>query len=145
MHPSRPVLALLFVLGISTTSSCFSVAPSRGERTAASSTPVATATNSVGEEIVVRTNAERAKLGLPTLARNAQLMNAAQLQANQMAAVNRMAHELPGTSYPSPASRLDAVGYKIGASGENIAEGYPSAAAVVAGWMTSPGHRDNIV
>ena len=27
----------------------------------------------------------------------------------------------------------------------NVAEGYPSPKAVVAGWMTSPGHRENIV
>jgi uncharacterized protein YkwD len=107
--------------------------------------PVETTLNASGEEIVVRTNAERRKLGLPALARNAALMNAAQLQANQMAALTRMAHELPGASYPTMSSRLDAVGYRMSASGENVAEGYPTPAAVVAGWMTSPGHRANIV
>jgi len=56
-----------------------------------------------------------------------------------------MAHELPGAEYPTLPSRLDAVSYQSAASGENVAEGYPSAAAVVAGWMTSPGHRANIV
>lgn len=101
--------------------------------------------NDAGEEIVVRTNAERKKLGLSELSRSAALMNAAQLQANQMAALNKMAHELPGAAYPSLGSRLDAVGYRSRASGENVAEGYPSSAAVVAGWMTSPGHRSNIV
>ncbi|MEO8621216.1 MAG: CAP domain-containing protein [bacterium] len=30
-------------------------------------------------------------------------------------------------------------------AGENVAEGHPSAAAVVAGWMASPEHRANIV
>ncbi|MEP6729555.1 MAG: CAP domain-containing protein [bacterium] len=84
-------------------------------------------------------------LGLSTLVRNTTLMKAAQLHANQMAALNTMAHELPGAAYPSPRSRLDAVGYRMRAFGENVAEGYPSAAAVVAGWMTSPGHRANIV
>lgn len=72
-------------------------------------------------------------------------MSAAQLQADQMAALNTMAHELSGASYPSPSSRLDAVGYRMSASAENVAEGYPTPAAVVAGWMTSPGHRSNIV
>ena len=118
------------------------VTPARADPSAAR---VATTTNEAGEEIVVRTNAERKQLGLTALARNAALMTAAQLQANQMAALNRMAHELPGAAYPSLGSRLDAVGYRMRASGENVAEGYPSAAAVVAGWMTSPGHRDNIV
>jgi uncharacterized protein YkwD len=31
------------------------------------------------------------------------------------------------------------------ASGENVAEGYTSGAALVAGWMTSPAHRANIL
>jgi uncharacterized protein YkwD len=31
------------------------------------------------------------------------------------------------------------------ALGENIAGGYPTADAVVAGWMASPGHRANIL
>jgi uncharacterized protein YkwD len=130
----------LVALGVMT-SAC---APHARERTVSSS-PVAATTNAAGEEIVVRTNAERIKLGLPALARNTALMQAAQLQADQMAALNKMAHTLPGASYPSPESRLDAAGYRMSASGENVAEGYPSAAAVVAGWMTSPGHRENIV
>jgi uncharacterized protein YkwD len=101
--------------------------------------------NASGEDIVVRTNAQRELLGLPVLRRSTHLMSAAQLQADQMAALNTMAHELSGASYPSPSSRLDAVGYRMSASAENVAEGYPTSAAVVAGWMTSPGHRSNIV
>ena len=130
---------------IALASACAAVVSPAPQRADPPIPSVATATNDAGEEIVVRTNAERKRLGLTTLARNAALMNAAQLQANQMAARNRMAHELPGAAYPSLGSRLDAVGYRMRASGENVAEGYPSAAAVVAGWMTSPGHRDNIV
>ena len=55
---------------------------------------VATTANEAGEEIVVRTNAERKRLGLATLARNASLMHAAQLQANQMAALNKRADDI---------------------------------------------------
>ena len=93
----------------------------------------------------MRTNTEREKLGLPVLARSTALMKAAQLQANQMAAMKTMSHDLPGAAFPSLGSRLDAVGYRMSASGENIAEGYSSAATAVAGWMTSTGHRENIV
>lgn len=94
---------------------------------------------------MTRTNAQRVALGLPPLAREAALMRAAQLQAVQMAALNTMAHDLPHAAYPSLDSRLAAVGYRMRASGENVAEGYPSATAVLAGWMTSPAHRANIV
>ena len=124
---------------------CATSARSSADRPAPPLSPVVTPPNPVGEEIVVRTNAERKMLGLPALTRNIALMNAAQLQTNQMAALTRMAHELPGAAYPSLDARLDAVGYRMRASGENVAEGYPSGAAVVAGWMTSPGHRANIV
>jgi uncharacterized protein YkwD len=124
---------------------CASVATTAPSGATETSPGVRTTLNASGEEIVVRTNAERQQLGLPPLARNAALMNAAQLQADQMAALNTMAHDLPGAAYPSPSSRLDAVGYRMSASGENVAEGYPTPAAVVAGWMTSPGHRANIV
>ncbi len=103
------------------------------------------AESAAGAEIVERTNAERARRGLGALARNASLMRAAQIQAGQMAAQRKMAHDLPGAEYPSLSSRLGAVGYKMRASGENVAEGHPTATAVVAGWMTSPPHRENII
>lgn len=101
--------------------------------------------NASGEDIVVLTNAQRQSMGLPMFRRSWHLMNAAQLQANQMAAFNTMAHDISGASYPSPSSRLDGVGYRMSASAENVADGYPTPAAVVAGWMTSPHHRANIV
>jgi uncharacterized protein YkwD len=133
----RTVVAVAALLG----TACASVASTAPS----GASPVETTLNASGREIVVHTNAARQALGLPALARNAALMKAAQLQADQMAALNRMAHDLPGAAYPSPSSRLDAVGYQMSASGENVAEGYPTPAAVVAGWMTSAGHRANIV
>ena len=93
----------------------------------------------------MRTNAERTRLKLATFHRSAELMKAAQLQADQMAAARVMAHEIPGAAFPTTASRLQAAGYRAGAFGENVAEGYPDPATVVAGWMKSPGHRENIV
>jgi uncharacterized protein YkwD len=124
---------------------CSALTPSKSDGTSSTRAVAIAAPNAIGEEIVTRTNAERKALGVPALARSAALMNAAQLQANQMAALNTMAHQLPGAAYPSLDSRLDAVRYRARAAGENVAEGHPSAAAVVAGWMSSPGHRSNIV
>jgi uncharacterized protein YkwD len=99
----------------------------------------------IADEIVVRTNAERRNAGLPALARNVNLMHAAQIQADQMAAEHRLDHSLPKAAYPTLASRLQAVSYQISAAGENIGEGYRTASAAVAGWMASPGHRANIL
>ena len=44
----------------------------------------------------------------------------------------------------TPWDRARAAGY-TNASGENIAAGYPTAAAVVQGWLDSPGHCSNIM
>jgi uncharacterized protein YkwD len=99
----------------------------------------------ITDEIVTRTNAERRKAGLPALARNVNLMHAAQLQADQMAAARLLDHRLPKAAYPTLASRLQAVSYQLGTAGENIGEGYRTASSAVAGWMSSSGHRANIL
>jgi uncharacterized protein YkwD len=138
----RLVGGTVLLIGACAASACVigTAAPVRSAR------PIAAGPASpMAEDVVVRTNAQRTALKLPALRRNEALMLAAQLQADQMAAAGRMAHELPEAAYPSLDSRLDAVGYRMRASGENVAEGYPSGAAVLSGWMASPGHRDNIV
>ncbi|MPN28838.1 hypothetical protein SDC9_176283 [bioreactor metagenome] len=53
------------------------------------------------------------------------------------------AHQSP--TYGSPFDMMKQFGISYRAAGENIAMGYSSAAAVVEGWMNSPGHRANIL
>jgi uncharacterized protein YkwD len=103
------------------------------------------ALNSIVDTIFALTNRERVRADLTPLRRSAQLTRAAQIQADQMAAAGKLAHELPGSRYPTMTSRLRAVGYTPKAAGENIAEGYTSGAALLAGWMTSPAHKANIL
>lgn len=43
------------------------------------------------------------------------------------------------------AVRVDRVGYAWRSIAENVAFGYPNAAAVMAGWMASDVHRRNIL
>jgi uncharacterized protein YkwD len=45
----------------------------------------------------------------------------------------------------SPWQRIADAGYTASATGENIAAGYATPEAVVAGWMTSTGHCNNIM
>lgn len=45
----------------------------------------------------------------------------------------------------SPFDRMQAAGISYSGAAENIAAGYGSAAAVMNGWMNSPGHRANIL
>jgi uncharacterized protein YkwD len=90
------------------------------------------------------TNAERAKAGLPPLTLSTQLSQAAQQYSQVLATDACFAH----TCGPVPEMiQRDAEAGYTGwtAVGENIAAGYPSPEAVVAGWMASPGHRANIL
>lgn len=78
------------------------------------------------------TNAQRAAVGAGALARNSTLVARACAWASQMAAADSMRHS---TGYGA--------GFAVAA--ENVAAGYATAAAVVAGWMASDGHRSNIL
>jgi uncharacterized protein YkwD len=107
--------------------------------------PPARSVATIVDTLFIVTNRERTRADLTPLRRNSELARAAQLQAEQMAAAGKLAHEIPGTRYPTLASRLKLVGYSYRSSGENVAEGYTSGAAVMAAWMTSPPHRANIL
>lgn len=94
------------------------------------------------QDVIRLTNDERAKHKLPPVKEHALLSKVAQAHSDNMAGQKKMAHELDGKA---PADRVKAAGYKYSAMSENVAEGHPNAAAVVAGWMASPGHRANVL
>lgn len=108
-------------------------------------TPTAANSAAFAEEIITRTNIERRNAKLPPYTRSMNLMRAAELQAAQMAKSDKLEHDLPGTTYPTLGSRLAAVSYMMRAAGENIGEGWRTPSAAVAGWMSSPGHKANIL
>ena len=75
---------------------------------------------------------------------NASLADSAQGYSRVLASTGCFAH----TCGPVPdfADRDENAGYDRWSSiGENLAAGYPTPEAVVAGWMASPGHRANIL
>jgi uncharacterized protein YkwD len=74
---------------------------------------------------------------------NAVLNQAAQLHAEDMARHQQMQHE--GSDGSSPAQRITRQGYRWKAVGENVAAGAGTAAEVVSGWLSSPGHCANIM
>ena len=120
-------------------------APARPPAPAPRPAPPARSLATIVDTVFLLTNRERARASLTPLRRNPELARAAQLQAEQMAAAGRLAHEVRGSRYPTLASRLRLVGYQYRAVGENVAEGYTSGAALMAGWMTSAPHRANIL
>jgi uncharacterized protein YkwD len=116
-------------------------APPKPRRPAPPARSIAT----IVDTLYMLTNRERTRANLTPLRRSAELSRAAELQAEQMASAEKLAHEVPGARYPTLASRLKLVGYAYRSSGENVAEGYTSGAALMASWMTSPPHRANIL
>ena len=117
--------------------------------TTPSSTATATATaaprrDPMVDAVVRLTNAERAKAGLQPLEVNDNLMQAAQGYAGVLAPGPCFEHDCPPV--PSLKDRVAIAGYgEWERIGENIAAGDRTAEAVVAGWMTSKGHRENIL
>ena len=90
-------------------------------------------------------NAERKHQGLPPLEYNRQLDEMAKIQAQNMARFHKMAHVLPQSGLPTLTDRARHVGYPFGRLAENVAHDFPDAQTVVQGWMTSKGHRANIL
>lgn len=88
------------------------------------------------DEIVTRTNAERATAGLGPLTVSACGTEQAVARTALLVAESRFEHDPLEPILSACAAR---------AVGENLALGYPTAAAVVAGWMGSEGHRANIL
>ncbi|HIK44888.1 MAG TPA: CAP domain-containing protein [Leptolyngbyaceae cyanobacterium M65_K2018_010] len=88
-------------------------------------------------------NVERQRAGLAPLVLSPQLTTAAQRHAQDMANTRRLSHT--GSDGSTLRSRIDATGYRWTSIGENVAMGQSTPEAVMASWMASPGHRQNIL
>ena len=107
---------------------------------AGATTPVTASTATATRTAVVcLINRERTSRGLPTLTGSSQLDRSAQGWTNELVSHHEFTH---GTNF---AERISATGFHWSQAGENIATGYPTAASVVAGWMASTGHCQNIL
>ena len=80
---------------------------------------------------------------VPPLTLNERLLGAAIAHAKDMAKRGVVSHE--GADGSSPGDRATRAGYVWKSVGENVAAGQLSAAEVVAGWLSSPGHCVNIM
>lgn len=87
-------------------------------------------------------NAERAKLEEEPLVLDEKLCNMAQAKAREMAELNYFSHISP--TYGDLISILSIFDITYRKAGENIGKCYETAEDVMAGWMNSQGHRDNI-
>lgn len=86
-------------------------------------------------ELLRETNVERSRYGLPLLKMSPSLNEAASVRAKEI--VQKFSHTRPDGGHWST---VTSEGYA-----ENIARGHQTASRVTAAWMTSQGHRQNIL
>jgi uncharacterized protein YkwD len=97
----------------------------------------------VASSLVDLANADRTQLGLPPLAVNSELQDAAQLKANDMAQNGYFAHTSP--SGKDPWYWFEQAGYNFSYAGENLAVYFSDSNDVNTAWMNSPEHRANLL
>jgi uncharacterized protein YkwD len=111
-------------------------APPRASNSAASASG-ATA------RVVELVNNERSKAGCAPLTMNDKLTKAAQDHSKDMAGHRNMSHT--GSDGSEPGERITRAGYNWSTYGENVAHGYATPEPVMESWMSSPGHKRNIL
>ncbi len=136
-------LGLCLLLPLLLTCGCGTPADPLGTSLWSSLTGQAADLDAWAQEVLTRTNEERAKEGLSPLTWNSKLAKAGSDHCQDMIDNNYFDHySLTGSS---PGDRATLAGYTWQWIGENIAAGYNTPESVVEGWMNSPDHRANIL
>jgi len=94
------------------------------------------------ESFVEQMNAYRQTVGCAPLYWNMSVAEVALGHSRDMIERNFFAHTNPDGA--TPFDRMTAAGISFSRAAENIANGYPTATAVLTAWLNSPGHRNNI-
>ena len=95
------------------------------------------------KEVVRLVNIERSRAGLGPLQYDWELSRVARYKSRDMSELGYFSHTSP--TYGSPFEMMRSFGISYRSAGENIARGYTTPEAVVKGWMSSQGHRANIL
>ncbi len=116
-------------------------APSKSTKPKSSDKPL-TGDALLEQKVIELTNAERDKAGCGSVHLDTRLRTASRNHSVDMAQHENMSHD--GSDGSTPWDRAEAAGYDAAMS-ENIAMGYGTPDAVMAAWMNSDGHRQNIL
>lgn len=99
--------------------------------------------NMDGKTLVKKINEARTVAGLPVLAVDAKLQEAARQKAEDMIARGYFSHTTPEGKLPW--KLINANGYTFITAGENLAINYTEPEALLNAWLASDTHRDNIL
>lgn len=100
-------------------------------------------TKTEAEQVLELVNSARAKEGLSPVVLNQNLNIAAEKHSQDMLSNRNLTHT--GSDGSQFSERAQREGYQGSPRGENVAVGYRNAEGVHNGWMTSSGHRRNIL
>lgn len=117
------------------------IAASRTAVTAASASPGVQAP--VQQQVLALVNRNRRQAGCDPVTLDRRLIEAANRHAADMARRDYFDHDSPRGA--DAGDRVTDAGYVWRRYGENIAKGQDSPYEVMAAWMSSPGHRQNIL
>lgn len=95
------------------------------------------------DNLLAATNDARAKSGLKNLRENSKLNAAAEQKARDMFAKNYWSHDAPDGK--TPWKFLADENYSYASAGENLARGFSRSDSVIAAWLDSPTHRENVL
>ena len=95
------------------------------------------------EQVLQQVNQHRALNGVPAVRLEKRLTGAAQAHAEDMVRRDYLDHRSPDGR--GMQDRAVAAGYPWRLIAENVAAGLSSPVSTVNSWMTSPGHRDNLL
>ncbi len=93
----------------------------------------------ISEEILSLVNQHRESIGKLALIRNSEADKLAADHSNYMISKGAISHDNFGLRFQKLQQEVNA-----NSAGENVAAGYPTAQAVMQGWLNSPGHKANI-
>lgn len=104
---------------------------------------LAYASSMQAQDLLADTNTRRNQANVPALTENAQLDQAAQAKAKDMATRNYWSHDTPDGNPPWVFVTDQSYSYQK--LGENLAAGFDNEQAAINGWMGSPHHRENLL
>lgn len=105
--------------------------------------PVQAADPALQQAMLAEVNAIRARAGRAPLSLDARLSRAALDHSADMLRRNQLGHT--GGDGSDSGRRITRAGYAWRSCRENVGAGYQDLRQALAGWMSSPGHRDNIL
>lgn len=95
-------------------------------------------------DIIDRTNIDRKQVGLSPLKENSALSYAAYLRAKDILDNQDFSHIASKSGAIKAQRAIQVVGYRYSEAGENLAMGIDDPNEVVAQWILSPEHKENI-